>query len=139
MASRDAATEGRPGKIMTHAPQNIFIVEDEVVVAFEMTDLLEDIGFNVVGPSIHLEDAKVKAREGEIDIAFLDVNLGQNKTSKPVADILRERGIPFVYITAYDPEQISFLGPDDRVVKKPVSSDKLIETLRRVYPNLETK
>ena len=96
---------------MTHTPQNIFIVEDEVVVAFEMTDLLEDIGFNVVGP----------------------------KTSKPVADILRERGIPFVYITAYDPEQISFLGPDDRVVKKPVSSDKLIETLRRVYPNLETK
>ena len=63
---------------MTHTPQNIFIVEDEVVVAFEMTDLLEDIGFNVVGPSIHLEDAKVKAREGEIDIAFLDVNVGQN-------------------------------------------------------------
>ena len=115
---------------MTNQPQNIFIVEDEVVVAFEMSDLLEDIGFNVVGPSIHLEDAKEKARDGDIDIAFLDVNLGRNKTSKPVADILRERGIPFVF---------SFLGPDDRVVKKPVSSQKLIETLRRVYPSLETE
>lgn len=123
---------------MTKTPQNIFIVEDEVVVAFEMTDILEDIGFNVIGPSIHLEDAKVKAREGDIDIAFLDVNLGRGKTSKPVADILRERGIPFVYITAYDADQISFLMPDDRVVKKPVSSQKLMETLRRVYPNLET-
>ncbi|KAJ29194.1 response regulator [Sulfitobacter pontiacus] len=124
---------------MTNQPQNIFIVEDEVVVAFEMTDLLEDIGFNVVGPSIHLEDAKAKARDGDIDIAFLDVNLGRDKTSKPVADILRDRGIPFVFITAYDADQISFLGPDDRVVKKPVSSQKLIETLRRVYPSLETE
>lgn len=124
---------------MTKTPQNIFIVEDEVVVAFEMTDILEDIGFTVVGPSIHLEDAKTIAREGDIDIAFLDVNLGRDKTSKPVADILRERGIPFVFITAYNPDQISFLGPNDRVVKKPVSSQKLIETLRRVYPDLETE
>ena len=54
---------------MTNQPQNIFIVEDEVVVAFEMSDLLEDIGFNVVGPSIHLEDAKEKARAAAIAIA----------------------------------------------------------------------
>ena len=66
------------------------------------------------------------------------MNLGPNKTSKPVADILRERGIPFVFITAYDADQISFLGPEDRVVKKPVSSEKLVETLRRLYPTLET-
>ncbi len=124
---------------MRKTPQNIFIVEDEVIVAFEMTDILEDIGFNVVGPSVHLEEAKIKAREGDIDIAFLDVNLGHNKTSKPVADILRERGIPFVFITAYDRDQISFLTPEDRVVKKPVSSQKLIETLRHIYPDLKAE
>ncbi|MEM7497146.1 MAG: response regulator [Pseudomonadota bacterium] len=118
-------------------PQRIFIVEDEVVVAFEMTDTLEDLGFEVIGPSIHLEDAKEKARAEDIDIAFLDVNLGSKKTSKPVAEILRERGIPFVFITAYDPEQVSFLGPDDRVVRKPISSDKLLATLRKIWPHLE--
>jgi two-component SAPR family response regulator len=138
MASSDAAKHGRSNNLMRKTPQNIFIVEDEVIVAFEMTDILEDIGFTVVGPSVHLEEAKVKAREGDIDIAFLDVNLGHNKTSKPVADILRERGIPFVFITAYDRDQISFLAPDDKVVKKPVSSQKLTETLRLVYPDLET-
>ena len=47
---------------MTNQPQNIFIVEDEVVVAFEMSDLLEDIGFNVVGPSIHPSGALKCAR-----------------------------------------------------------------------------
>ena len=123
---------------MTDTPQRIFVVEDEVVVAFEMSDLLEDLGFEVVGPSVHLDDAKRKAKADEIDIAFLDVNLGGGKTSKPVVDILKERGIPYVFITAYDAHQISFSAPGDRVVKKPVSQRKLLETLRSMYPNLET-
>ena len=124
---------------MTDAPQRIFIVEDEVMVAFEMTDTLEDLGFEVVGPSVHLDDAKEKAREGEFDVAFLDVNLGAGKTSRPVADILREREIPFVFITAYNPDQITFLDDKDEVVRKPVSSDKLLTALRPVWPGLETK
>ncbi|WP_295317660.1 response regulator [Roseobacter sp.] len=124
---------------MTDAPQRIFIVEDEVMVAFEMTDTLEDLGFEVVGPSVHLDDAKEKAREGEFDVAFLDVNLGAGKTSRPVADILREREIPFVFITAYNPDQITFLDEKDEVVRKPVSSDKLLNALRSVWPGLETE
>ena len=124
---------------MSDQPQRIFIVEDEVMLAFEMTDTLEDLGFEVVGPSVHLEDAKDKAREHEIDVAFLDVNLGANKTSKPVAQILRDRDIPFVYITAYDPDQISFLTEDDRVVKKPISGTKLLSALRTLLPKLEIR
>ncbi len=127
---------------MTHSadkPTRIFIVEDEALLAFEMTDVLEDLGFEVVGPSNHLDDAKVTAASSEIDVACLDVNLGEGKTSKPVAEILRERGIPYVYITAYDANQITFLQPDEKVVKKPVSGRKLLEALRIVYPHLETK
>ena len=118
-------------------PERIFIVEDEVVVAFEMTDTLEDLGFEVVGPSVHLEDAKEKAREGNIDVAFLDVNLGRGQTSRPVADILKERGIPFVYITAYDREQVSFVTEDDVVVKKPISGGKLLSALRLMWQDVK--
>ena len=120
---------------MADNPHYVFVVEDEVLVAFDMSDMLEDIGFNVVGPSVHLEDAKKRAENDDIDIAFLDVNLGPNKTSKPVADILRERGIPFVFVTAYDRDQIGFLQEGDRVVRKPVSSQKLLTELRRHYPD----
>lgn len=139
MAFANADRNTEPGKSMTDRPQRVFIVEDEVMVAFEMTDTLEDLGFEVVGPSVHLEDAKEKAREDEIDVAFLDVNLGADKTSKPVAEILRERDIPFVYITAYDRAQITFLTDDDRVVKKPVSTSKLLSALRTYWPKLELK
>lgn len=124
---------------MTKGPQRIFIVEDETIIAFEMTSILEDLGFEVVGPSTHLEEAKQQASEQDIDIAFLDVNLGKQKTSRPVAEILRERQIPFVFITAYDRDQISFLGEGDLVIEKPVSSDKLLSTLRTVWPQLEKK
>ena len=123
---------------MTDLPERIFIVEDEVVVAFEMTDTLEDLGFEVVGPSVHLEDAKEIAREGEIDVAFLDVNLGRGQTSKPVAEILRERGIPFVYITAYDRDQVTFVTEDDLVVKKPISGGKLLSALRMMWQDVQS-
>lgn len=117
---------------MTSGPKRVFVVDDEVVVAFEMTDLLEDLGFTVVGPSVHLEEAKKRASADDFDVAFLDVNLGNNKTSEPVAKILRERDIPFVFITAYDANQIEFLTPEDSVVKKPVSSDKLMKALNNM-------
>ncbi|MEO1169204.1 MAG: response regulator [Pseudomonadota bacterium] len=114
---------------MTDQLRRVFIVEDEIMVAFEMVDLLEDLGFEVVGPSIHLSEATDIAETKEFDIAFLDVNLGSGKTSQPVARMLKERGIPFVYITAYDRDQVDFVEPDDIVLKKPISGDMLAETL----------
>lgn len=116
---------------MTETARRVFIVEDEIMVAFEMVDLLEDMGFEIVGPSIHLEDAKSIAKKQDIDIAFLDVNLGSGKTSQPVAEALRNRNIPFVFITAYDRDQIDFIGPDDMVLKKPLSGDMLARTLAK--------
>ncbi len=115
---------------MDRQGKRIFIVEDEVVVAFEMTDTLEDLGFTVVGPSVHLADAETRAKQEDIDVAFLDVNLGANKTTQSVAELLEDRGIPFVFITAYDRDQIDFLKGKDRLIKKPVSSDKLLSALQ---------
>ncbi|WP_298914762.1 response regulator [uncultured Algimonas sp.] len=122
---------------MTDRPQRIFIVEDEVIVAFEMADILEDLGFEVVGPSIHLDHAKKTAKEQDIDIAFLDVNLGSGKTSKPVVEILKDRDIPYVFITAYNKDHVEFIDSEDRVLRKPVTGDTLLQTLRRLYPKLE--
>ena len=113
-------------------PQRIFIVEDEILIAFEMTDILEDLGFEVVGPSVHVEEAEELARQEEIDGAFLDVNLGNGKDSEPVAEVLRERGVPFVFVTAYDDEQITFRTSDDRVLRKPVTGKQMLQTLDEV-------
>ena len=117
----------------------VFVVEDEVFVAYEMNDMLEELGFEVVGPALNAEDAQKLARTAEIDAAFLDVNLGGGKTSEPTAMILRERGVPFVFVTAYTPDQITFRTSADQVLEKPVASKKVYETLRTVLPHLETE
>ena len=117
----------------------IFVVEDEALVAFEMEDVLHEMGFSVVGPSLRLEDAKDLARSEEIDAAFLDVNLGRGDTSQPVVEILRERGIPYAFVTAYDESQITFRLSDDRVLRKPVTNEGMLKTLRSVLPHLETR
>ena len=122
---------------MSHDIQRVFIVEDEVIIAFDMADMLENLGFEIVGPAVNLEKAKVMAAEEEIDAAFLDVNLGSDKTSQPVASILRDRGIPFIFVTAYDATQIEFRTSDDRVLRKPVTGKEILNTLRQVLPQHE--
>lgn len=114
---------------MTTDQKRIFVVDDEAIIAFEMADALEDLGFEVVGPSTHLESALDIAKEQEIDIACLDVNLGKGKTSEPIARILAARGIPYVYITAYETSQIPFVDETDKVLRKPVSMRELREML----------
>lgn len=117
---------------MTCERKRIFIVDDEALIAFEMADALENLGFEIVGPSTHFKDALGVAKEQEFDVACLDVNLGAGKTSEPIARILNARGIPFVYITAYDANQINFLQPDDIVVRKPAAINDLKRALLEV-------
>ena len=117
--------------------RRIFLVEDEVIVAMDMADMLQEMGFEVVGPAVHLEEGEELARTAEIDAAFLDVNLGEHKTSKPIAQILRDRGIPFIFVTAYTPEQVTFRTSDERVLRKPVTSEDMLRTLRQLLPHYE--
>ncbi|HEV2748258.1 MAG TPA: response regulator [Allosphingosinicella sp.] len=78
----------------------ILIVEDEMLVAMNIEDMLLDLGHEVAGLASRLEPALSLAREAEFDLAMLDVNLA-GQSSFPVAEILDERGIPFLFATGY--------------------------------------
>jgi len=60
--------------------------------------LLEQEEISIVGPASNVALALVN--QGGFDIAILDINL-HNEFSYPVADLLVERGIPFVFTTRY--------------------------------------
>jgi CheY-like chemotaxis protein len=78
----------------------ILIVEDEMLVAMNIEDMLLDLGHEVAGLAGRLEPALALAQEGVFDIAMLDVNLAGD-LSFPVADILEARGIPYLFATGY--------------------------------------
>lgn len=82
------------------AARRILVVEDEMMVAMLLEDMLGDLGCQVVGPVGQIEEALSLAGEAVIDAAVLDVNLNGSETY-PVAEVLQKRGIPFIFATGY--------------------------------------
>lgn len=101
------------------------MVEDELFVAMLVEDLLGDLGCKVIGPAASASEA-VRAAQGEVfDFALLDVNLGDGETSFPAAEILRERGIPFAFVTGYGEQGVRPDLRDAPVLAKPIDPRRL--------------
>jgi CheY-like chemotaxis protein len=115
---------------MTDRPLRILIVEDEMLVAMNIEDMLLDLGHEVAGLAGRLEPALALAREAEIDVAMLDVNLA-GEQSFPVADALIERGVPFLFATGYGLKGIPECYRDRPVLQKPFRGQDLAGALRR--------
>ncbi len=102
----------------------ILLVEDEILVAMMMKDILTELGFSVVGPFSRLAEAMVAAVHDDIDAGIMDVNLG-GEFVYPVADVLAARKIPFVFVTGYGVESIDGRFGYVPIVKKPVQRQVL--------------
>lgn len=76
------------------------LIEDESLVAIMIEDMLMDLGWEVMDTAARLEDALLAAKTESFDIAILDVNL-DGEPSYPIADVLKARGIPFIFATGY--------------------------------------
>ena len=102
----------------------VLLVEDEILVAMMMKDILTELGFSVIGPFSRLAEAMVAAVHDNIDAGIIDVNLG-GEFVYPVADVLAAREIPFVFITGYGVESIDSRFGYVPIVKKPVQRQVL--------------
>ncbi len=107
----------------------VLIVEDEAVIAMLVEDMVLEFGSEVVGPVARLQEALRLAHNAELDAAILDVNVG-GAVIFPVAEVLRERGIPFIFATGYQPNELPPRFRDSLSVSKPFSFPVLAEALR---------
>jgi two-component sensor histidine kinase/CheY-like chemotaxis protein len=97
----------------------ILLVEDEILVAMMMKDILSELGFSVLGPFSRLAEAMIAAVHEGIDAGIIDINLG-GEFVYPVADVLKARQIPFVFVTGYGVESIEPRFGYVPIIKKPV-------------------
>ena len=111
----------------------VLLVEDEILVAMMMKDILTELGFSVVGPFSRLGEAMVAAVHEDINAGIIDVNLG-GEFVYPVADVLAARNIPFVFITGYGVESIDSRFGYVPIVKKPVQR----QVLQKIFVPPET-
>ncbi|MBB2752892.1 UNVERIFIED_ORG: CRP-like cAMP-binding protein [Rhizobium aethiopicum] len=96
------------------------VVEDDYVLASDLTSKLTDVGINIIGPAPNVEQALKYIEDfSQIDVAVLDINLGGTMVF-PVADELSRRNIPFFFATGYSREVVPPRFADRIFIEKPL-------------------
>src|SRR5437868_3661680 len=108
--------------------RRVLIVEDEYLLAQDMADYFDDIGAEVLGPAATVADALALINSAEVQGAILDVNL-RGERVYPVADVLRQRHVPFVFASGYGGELEPRAYADVPRCIKPVDFGILAKTL----------
>jgi PAS domain S-box-containing protein len=104
--------------------KRVLLVEDEMLVAMMMKDMLTDLGFSVVGPFSRIAEALPVAKSDDLEAAVLDINLN-GELVYPVAEALVTRGVPVVFVTGYGAESIDGRFAEVPVLQKPIERQVL--------------
>lgn len=110
---------------------NVLIVEDEAIISFLIEDMLLELGCRVVRNVAGIPEALSALDDDRPDVAVLDVNLDGVEVY-PVAERLRDSGIPFVFTTGYGVDGLAPAWAHMPVVQKPFRSEMLARALEAV-------
>ncbi|MBO9576160.1 MAG: PAS domain S-box protein [Sphingobium sp.] len=110
----------------------LLIVEDEPLLAMQLSDSLKNFGWSVLGIAGSIEDAnRILADSARPDAAILDVDLGGAPVF-PLARSLRRSGIPFLFCTGYEDLDYSSEFATCAAVRKPATVLQIVRALRDV-------
>jgi CheY-like chemotaxis protein len=100
----------------------ILIVDDDPMTSLLLSDLLVELGYEVLGPLHSVSAALALLDSCQPDAAIIDVSLG-DQDSYPVADRLVRENVPFIFATGFGGEAIPKRFEDARVLAKPFGSE----------------
>ena len=114
---------------MSLADRRILVVEDDMLIAMLIEQVLQDLGCIVVGPVGRLDAALRLAGSEALDAAILDVNI-RGGPVYPVAEQLRTRGIPFVLASGYGDWALPAAFRGQPRLTKPFTCDEVKAQMR---------
>ena len=114
----------------------VLVVEDEVLVAWMLEEMLAELECMVVGPAVRVSQALAMVGTEAIDLAILDVNLNGEK-SYAVADALAARRVPFVFSTDYAADSMPDKYRSSLILQKPYGQSDLSAALTRLLAPAE--
>lgn len=121
--------------VRSHRQQRrVVIIEDELLAAFALEAMFEEIGYQVDRIFSCGEDALAELEHLDVDLICVDVNLGQGIDGVETARQIRfRRAGPVLFITAYSDAatktRISQAVPGAGIIGKPISKDALMGAL----------
>jgi len=110
--------------------RRILIVEDDPIIALDLSGTLVSGGMIVVGIATTTRTARKLAAENVIDAAVLDVRLEWEDTLN-FAKELQAKNIPYLFQTS-DTRLVNGFSPTPIVLAKPFTPERLIAALRKL-------
>lgn len=115
-------------------PVRVQIVEDEAIVAYDLRQSLEGLGYSVSGIASSETQALELAQRDQPDLVLMDINLGRGGDGTVAArEISRRLNLPVIYLTAYAGEDIlqkAIEAAPYGYVLKPIQIGELNATMR---------
>jgi DNA-binding NtrC family response regulator len=108
---------------------SVFVIEDESLVLVNLEDMLAELGCNLLGPAMRLDQAEAMLDQAaSADLAVLDVNIG-GKPVFPFAEKLAAKGVPLVLATGYGRDGLPDKWRQGTVLAKPYTFEDLAGAL----------
>lgn len=80
----------------------ILIVEDEPMIAEDLSDICKELGYEVFETALNAGQAMLKLKTVQPDIILLDINLEDDIDGIQIAEYINEHlKCPFIFITSY--------------------------------------
>jgi DNA-binding response OmpR family regulator len=107
----------------------ILIVEDNVYLALDLSNAIEDCNGHVVGPVRTVAEALSLIESQQLSGAVLDFHL-EDRDSSPIAESLADQRVPFVIHSCVDlPFEITSLYSNVPILMKPLHPSFVLECL----------
>ncbi|MBI9059943.1 MAG: response regulator [Labilibaculum sp.] len=111
----------------------ILVVEDEIIIADNICNILENLGYEVLEPAINYTEAIETIENEKPDLAILDIQLAGKKDGVDLAWTIKEDyDIPFIFLTSNaDPATIEKAKKADppAYLVKPFNKDDLYTSI----------
>jgi CheY-like chemotaxis protein len=108
--------------------RKVLVVEDEMMIAMLIEDMLDEFGCRLVGPATNVRRALELIGEESIEVAVLDLNLDGQDTYA-IADALQSKNIPFIFATGYGSKGLRAEQVGRPVLQKPFQTKDLENAL----------
>lgn len=121
----------------------ILVVEDEIIIADNICDTLNDLGYETLEPAMNYTEAVALIESETPDIAILDIQLSGSKTGIDLArKINQDYNFPFIFLTSNS--DTTTLNEAKKVMPpaflvKPFSKDELYTSIEIALYNFSKK
>jgi DNA-binding LytR/AlgR family response regulator len=87
---------------MNNEQINILVVEDEPIIALDLSTGLRQFGYTIAGIAENASEAIQAFTSNEVDIVLMDIHLQGDKDGiDTVGELLKIRPVPIIYLTSY--------------------------------------